>query len=282
MTNPDWATIASLATAGGTLVLAVSTFASVRSANRAARAAERSLLAGMRPLLMPSRLQDAEQKILFGDGKWVHVPGGGGAAEVAAAGEVGDLAPRGLFAAGSAGTDDGGSGSAGTDDGGPEDGGPEDGGLEDGGLEDGGLEDGGLHDGGLHDGGLDDAVYLAISLRNAGTGIAVVLGWRFSPRPLLGNDEHPSPEFRRQGRDLYIPAGDMGFWQAAFRDPADPQYAEAKKVVESRQSVTIDLLYGDHEGGQRMESRFNLLPVREGRWLASAGRHHNVDRPDPR
>jgi len=249
VTNPDWATIASLATAGGTLVLAVSTFASVRSANRAARAAERSLLAGMRPLLMPSRLQDAEQKILFGDGKWVHVPGGGGAAEVAAAGEVGDLAPRGLFAAGSAGTDDGGSGSAGTDDGGPE-------------------------DGGLHDGGLDDAVYLAISLRNAGTGIAVVLGWRFSPRPLLGNDEHPSPEFRRQGRDLYIPAGDMGFWQAAFRDPADPQYAEAKKVVESRQSVTIDLLYGDHEGGQRMESRFNLRPARPeiaGRNLSGRG-----------
>ena len=262
MTNPDWATIASLATAGGTLVLAVSTFASVRSANRAARAAERSLLAGMRPLLMPSRLQDAEQKILFGDGKWVHVPGGGAAAEVAAAGEVGDLAPRGRSGPGSAGP---GSDSA-----------------DDGGLEDGGLEDGGLHDGGLHDGGLEDAVYLAISLRNAGTGIAVVHGWRFSPRPLLGDDEHPSPEFRRQGRDLYIPAGDMGFWQAAFRDPADPQYAEAKKVVESRQSVTIDLLYGDHEGGQRMESRFNLLPVREGRWLASAGRHHNVDRPDPR
>jgi hypothetical protein len=32
----EWGTIASLATAGGTLVLAVSTFASVRSANRAA------------------------------------------------------------------------------------------------------------------------------------------------------------------------------------------------------------------------------------------------------
>ena len=263
MTNPDWATIASLATAGGTLVLAVSTFASVRSANRAARAAERSLLAGMRPLLMPSRLQDAEQKILFGDGKWVHVPGGGGAAEVAAAGQVGDLAPHGQSGAGSAGL----GGSAGVDDGG---------------VQDGGLEDGGLEEGGLYHGGLEDAVYLAISLRNAGTGIAVVHGWRFSPRPLLGDDKHPSPEFRRQGRDLYIPAGDMGFWQAAFRDPADPQYAEAKKAVESRQSVTIDLLYGDHEGGQRMESRFNLLPVRDGRWLASAGRHHNVDRPDPR
>lgn len=236
MTNPDWATIASLATAGGTLVLAVSTFASVKSANRAARAAERSLLAGLRPLLMPSRLQDADQKILFGDGRWIHAPGGGGAAEVAAGGEVGDLSARGQF-----GRD----------------------------------ADGAA-------GGYDDVVYLALSLRNAGTGIAVVHGWRFSPTPLLADSVHPSPDFRRQGRDLYIPAGDVGFWQAAFRDPADPQYSEAKKVVESRQAITIDLRYGDHEGGQRMESRFSLLPGREDRWFASASRHHNVDRPDPR
>jgi len=47
----DSVTVSALATAGGTLVLAVATFASVRSANRAARAAERSLLAGLRPLL---------------------------------------------------------------------------------------------------------------------------------------------------------------------------------------------------------------------------------------
>jgi hypothetical protein len=236
VTNPDWATIASLATAGGTLVLAVSTFASVKSANRAARAAERSLLAGLRPLLMPSRLQDPDQKILFGDGMWVHAPGGGGEALVAAGGEVGDLSARGQF---------------------------------------GGDADGPA-------GGQDEVVYLAISLRNAGTGIAVVHGWRFSPRPLLVDSEHPSPEFRRQSRDLYIPAGEVGFWSAAFRDPADQQYCEAKKVVESRQPITIDLLYGDHDGGQRMESRFSLLPGRENRWIASASRHHNVDRPDPR
>jgi hypothetical protein len=48
----DWATISALATAGGTLVLAGATFASVRSANRAARAAENSMLAGLRPLLI--------------------------------------------------------------------------------------------------------------------------------------------------------------------------------------------------------------------------------------
>ena len=49
----DWVTISSLATAGGTLVLAVATFSSVRSANRSARVAERSLLAGLRPVLIP-------------------------------------------------------------------------------------------------------------------------------------------------------------------------------------------------------------------------------------
>ena len=50
MNSSDLASIASLATAGGTLVLAVATFAAVRSANRAARAAEQSLLVGLRPL----------------------------------------------------------------------------------------------------------------------------------------------------------------------------------------------------------------------------------------
>jgi hypothetical protein len=77
----DWVTISSLATAGGTLVLADATFASVRSANRAARAAESSMLAGLRPLLMPSRLDDAPQKIGFVDGKWLVANGAGGAAD---------------------------------------------------------------------------------------------------------------------------------------------------------------------------------------------------------
>ena len=72
----DWATISSLATATGTLVLAVATFAAVRSANQAARTAEHSLLAALRPLFVPSRLQDDVQKVLFADGKWLRVPGG--------------------------------------------------------------------------------------------------------------------------------------------------------------------------------------------------------------
>ena len=49
----DTATIASLATAFGTLVLAVATFASTRSANHSARIAERALDLNLRPVLIP-------------------------------------------------------------------------------------------------------------------------------------------------------------------------------------------------------------------------------------
>src|SRR5213595_3800281 len=78
----DWVTISALASAGGTLVLAGATFSSVKSANRAARVAERSLMAGLRPLLLPSKLDDPPQKVGFADDKWVVAEGGGGVAEV--------------------------------------------------------------------------------------------------------------------------------------------------------------------------------------------------------
>lgn len=77
----DWATISSLATAGGTLVLAVATFASVRSANRSARTAEVALQEQRRPVLVQSRLDDPMQKINFVDGHWVHAAGGRAVAE---------------------------------------------------------------------------------------------------------------------------------------------------------------------------------------------------------
>src|SRR5690242_12441558 len=103
----DWATISSLATAGGTLVLAVATFASVRSGHRAARVAEESLLTSVRPILMPSRMEDPQLKVGFIDNHWVRVDGGRGTIEVT-----------------------------------------------------------------------EDAVYMTMSLRNAGTGVAVLHGWR--------------------------------------------------------------------------------------------------------
>ena len=72
----DITTIAELGTAGGTLILAIATFGSVRSANRAARVAERSLQIGLRPLLVESRREDPPEPAIFGSGK-VLMPGNG-------------------------------------------------------------------------------------------------------------------------------------------------------------------------------------------------------------
>jgi hypothetical protein len=55
----DWA---GWGTSVGTLVLAGATFASIRSANRSARIAERSLLAGQRPLLVAARRDDPPKR----------------------------------------------------------------------------------------------------------------------------------------------------------------------------------------------------------------------------
>lgn len=77
----DWATIAGLATGAGTLVLAIATFASVRSSNRAARIAEAALQEQRRPVLVPSRLEDPLQKLMFVDGRWLSAGGGRAAAE---------------------------------------------------------------------------------------------------------------------------------------------------------------------------------------------------------
>ena len=194
-------------------MLAGATFASVRSANRAARAAENSLLAGLRPLLIPSRLEDPPQKIFFADGKWLHLPGGCGATETT-----------------------------------------------------------------------DEAVYLAIAVRNVGSGIAVLHGWYMHQQLMVGRSDHPDPDdFTRLSRDIYVPAGDDGFWQGSFRDPSLDRFQTAKRVIDARERFSVDVLYGDFEGGQRVITRFALVPRDDGGgWLASAGRHWNVDRADPR
>jgi hypothetical protein len=79
-----------------------------------------------------------------------------------------------------------------------------------------------------------------------------------------------------------VPPGDVGFWQGAFRDPAEPGYDEICEAVQTHHQLTVELLYGDHEGGQRMVSRFALTSGDGTTWLASVGRHWNLDRPDPR
>jgi hypothetical protein len=194
------------------LVLALATFAAVRSGARTARIAERSLLASLRPLLAPSRMDDAPVKVGFMDDKWFSVPGGGAVAETA-----------------------------------------------------------------------DDALYLAIAVRNMGSGIAVLHGWWVHTEPLTGDLPHPAVEqFRRLTRDLYIAPGEVGFWQGAFRDPEDPAFVATRAAIDEARRLGVDILYGDHELGQRSITRFALTARQDGGWLATVSRHWNVDRPDPR
>ena len=77
MTVAEWSTIASLATALGTLILAVATFSAVRSSNLMAKVAQQQLLIQLRPVLSPSRREDPTLKVNFGDMKWVQIPCGG-------------------------------------------------------------------------------------------------------------------------------------------------------------------------------------------------------------
>ncbi|HLH27378.1 MAG TPA: hypothetical protein VKW77_00600, partial [Acidimicrobiales bacterium] len=209
----DWATVSSLATAAGTLVLAIATFAAVRSSNRSARLAEAALQEQRRPLLAPSRLEDPTQKIMFLEGHWVSAAGGRAAVE--------------------------------------------------------------------H---VDGSAYLAVSLRNVGSGIAVCQGWAVLPG--FGTTRNypthaPLEQYRLQSRDLYVPAGDVGMWQGALRNPDDPVRQQVVEAIETARPLTIELLYTDLVGRQRTVSRFGLVPT-GGTWIASLTRHWYLDWEGPR
>lgn len=88
--------------------------------------------------------------------------------------------------------------------------------------------------------------------------------------------------FRRLTRDIYIAAGDHGFWQGAIRNRADPMVQAPSDAVADEQPVVIDLLYGDHDGARPTISRFSLLPRPEGQRISAVSRHWNLDRSDPR
>ncbi len=209
----DWlSTTAEAATAAGTLILAVATFVSVRAGQRAARATEAALMAGIRPVLVDSRTDDPDQKVGFIDQHYVHIPGGRAVAEVG-----------------------------------------------------------------------DEVIYLALSIRNVGNGLAVLDRWDIVPdRRLDSFSTDDIGRFRRLTRDIYVPAGEIGFWQGAIRETDDPKFEPVRRAIQSRGPLTVDLLYADQNGGQRTVSRFGFQPMRDGTWLGTVSRHWNLDRPDPR
>ncbi len=207
----NWVVVSSLATAAGTLVLAVATFSAVRSSNRSARIAEVALQEQRRPLLAPSRLEDPKQKIMFMEEHWVSASGGHAAVEQ-----------------------------------------------------------------------IDGIAYLAVSLRNVGSGIAVCQGWAIRPGLSLNHPTHaPLEEFHLQSRDLYVPAGDIGMWQGALRHPDDPVRADVAQAITTGQPITVELLYSDQVGLQRTISRFGLTPANDS-WLVGLNRHWYLDWEGPR
>ena len=209
----DWA---AWGTSVGTLVLAGATFAAVRSSNRSARIAERSLLAGLRPVLTTPRRGDPAVEVQFTDGR-VFETGWG------------DALLR--------------------------------------------CENG--------------VIYLALQLRNGGAGVAHLVGYRLEPEPAQRvtldprglarhrrGDPAPDPtQFTEQQRDLYIAAGELGYWQAALRDTTTDLYTSMSEAITSRGRVTVDLLYGDIEDGQPTVTRFVLLPSERDKWRSDVTHH---------
>lgn len=129
---------------------------------------------------------------------------------------------------------------------------------------------------------IDGAVYLAISTRNVGSGIAVCQGWtvRFDANAAIITHA-PLEDFRLQSRDLYIPSGDIGMWQGALRDPDDPRRKCVIDAIEHGTPIQVELLYSDLVGRERTISRFGLTPMRDS-WIASLNRHWFLDWDGPR
>jgi hypothetical protein len=206
----DWAVIAEAGTAIGTVVLAVATFLSTRTANREARSAERARLEALRPILMPSMFDDPVQKVSFMDDVWLRAEGGRAAIKS------------------------------------------------------------------------DGYVYVVLSLRNIGQGLAVQHGWSIPGERL---EDHRAPEdFHRLTRDLYIAPNYAGFTQIVARDRESEEFAALRSAVQ-KPTFWIDLLYGDMEGSQRVITRFGVSRVDHDDdevWIVSAVRHWNVDSDDPR
>jgi hypothetical protein len=134
-----------------------------------------------------------------------------------------------------------------------------------------------------------EIIYLAIPLLNVGAGLALLRGYRLEgevesnlahdPRGVarhLPGDPAPQPQaFSPQQRDLLISTRRVGFWQAALRDPEAPLYKEIAQAIETRGRITVDVLYGDHEGGQPAITRFVLLPE-AGAWRSDVVRHWSL------
>lgn len=202
----DWATIASVATATGTMVLAVATYAAVRSANRSTRIAEKSLQLSLQPVLVPSRPEDPPERVTFLEGFAIEAPGGGAAIE---------------------------------------------------------AREGNL--------------FVVVPLRNVGSGLAVVRAGHVSAGRPGRDDPRPSADaFRQLQRDIYVPPGELGYWQIGIRADDDPFHAAVDAAARDGHPITVTLIYSNHFGGHETVSQFVVARGEDGAWITSGTRHWGI------
>jgi hypothetical protein len=202
----DWATIASVATATGTMVLAVATYSSVRSANRSTRIAEKSLELSLQPVLVPSRPEDPPERVTFMEGFAIEAPGGGAAIQ---------------------------------------------------------ARDGNL--------------FVVIPLRNVGSGLAVLRSGHVAAGRPVPDATRPNTEtFRQLQRDIYVPPGDLGYWQIGIRAGDDPFHDAVDAAARDGHAITVTLMYSNHFGGHETVSQFIVARGEDDAWITSGTRHWGI------
>jgi len=105
-----------------------------------------------------------------------------------------------------------------------------------------------------------ESIYMGIALRNVGLGLALLYRWHLS-RGLLTPETLPGDfsTFTGLARALHVPSGGTGFWQAQALE--EQQRAIVRDADATDRLLTIDLLYGNEEGGQGRITRFHLRPL---------------------
>lgn len=133
-------------------------------------------------------------------------------------------------------------------------------------------------------------IFLAVPLCNLGAGIAVLRAYCLQaqsarevaqdPQGVARHRRGDTPpsvsSFAPQQRDILISTGRIGFWQAALRDPEAPLHAATAEAIDTAGRLTVDILYGDHEGGQPTITRLVLLPDEGGAWRCDATRNWKI------
>ena len=108
------------------------------------------------------------------------------------------------------------------------------------------------------------------------------------PSAPAASDPRPPRSSAGTDRDLYVPAGDVSFWQAAIRDADDPLYGPLRAAIAGSTADQRGPSLRRPRGRAAHHHAFLPRPPRAGDrrgtwlWLCAVVRHWNLDRDDPR